>query len=197
MNDLRPEKILQRWKQSGGCFFDDRLAGQGNDPSKICSWAGKTRFDHQPLGAVGETNQRSLIGNRDFGWIGRGGITMPSASAATGRNRRSKNEKIRCTLAGGLSLSSGKANQIYNRGAANQIAPEGWRSPRRLRALWKSLEFPSGFGVRRPSAAFPTADRIGINPVARPARISHGRAWIATQRDAVGAPATRSPELFA
>ena len=72
MNDLRSEKILQRWKQSGGGFLDDRLARQRNDPCEICSRAGEARFNHEPLGAIGETDQRPLVGNRDFGGIGNG-----------------------------------------------------------------------------------------------------------------------------
>ena len=41
-------------------------------PREICSRAGEARFKHEPLGAVGETNQRPLVGNRDFGGIGNG-----------------------------------------------------------------------------------------------------------------------------
>ncbi|MGD0350583.1 MAG: hypothetical protein ABSB84_09770 [Verrucomicrobiota bacterium] len=39
------------------------------------------------------------------------GITMPSANAASGRNKRSKNSKIRCILAAGLSPADEKAKQ--------------------------------------------------------------------------------------
>ena len=72
MDNFRPEKILQRGKQSGGGFLDDRLAGQRNDPREICSRAGEARFNHKPFRAVGETNQRPLVGDRDFGGIGNG-----------------------------------------------------------------------------------------------------------------------------
>ena len=72
VNDFRSEEKFQRRKQPGGGFFDDRLAGQRNDPCEICSRAGEARFDHEPFRAVGETNQRALVGNRDFGGIGNG-----------------------------------------------------------------------------------------------------------------------------
>ena len=72
MHDFRPEKILQRGKQSGGCLFDDRLAWQGNHPREIGSRAGEARLNDKALGAVGVTNQRPLVGNRDFGGIGNG-----------------------------------------------------------------------------------------------------------------------------
>lgn len=72
MNDLRPKKILQRREQSRRCFFDDRLAGQWNDPCKIGSRTGEARFNHQPFRPVAVTNQCALVWDCDLGWIGNG-----------------------------------------------------------------------------------------------------------------------------
>jgi hypothetical protein len=72
MDNFRPEKIFQCGKQSRRCFFDGRLAGQGHHPREIRSRTSKARFNHEALDAIGETDQRPLIGYRDFGRIGDG-----------------------------------------------------------------------------------------------------------------------------